>query len=294
MSDTDTESGNSRPEWLSEDVGEATPMTVISSPNAAPSVSSNDEHWLLLWQHRAGIVSHILAVAAVSTVSLWVSDEAMGGGGVSWAEGDAKRVFNWHPVLMVIAFAFMTVSSLAFSMQWRSNDRKINKALHAIQWGVAAICAAVGIVAVVRSHNDPVSGFIANLYSLHSWIGVGVILLYVCQFFAGILSFGLNIPTISPAARAKVMNLHKFLGPIIYIAVACTILLGIQEKEGFVKCSYKVDKADLFPIQHFSEIPRACRISHSLGIIVFAMTLSTSFALHDFSDRPMHRTRHSE
>ena len=280
----DTESASQRPDWLHDNI-EATPIASAGGAAAAvpPVLGWEGEHWLLKWQHRAGILSHILALSAVFVVSAWVSDEAMGGGGVSWAEGDAKRVFNWHPILMIVAFAFMTVASLSFFMKWRSADRKVNKTLHAMQWGVAAVCATVGIVAVVKSHNDPVSGFIANLYSLHSWIGIGIILLYVAQFLAGAMSFGLSLQGISNQQRGKVMNLHKFFGPLIYVGTAFTILLGIQEKEGFIGCSYKVDKADIFPIQNFSEIPRACRISHSLGVIVFTMALSTAFALFDFS-----------
>jgi len=289
---SDTESGNSRPDWLKGNPEESTPMAGGPANNPSPpsgTQSANGEHWLLRFQHHAGVLSHILALMAVCVVSLWVSDEAMGGGGVSWSEGDAKRVFNWHPVMMIVAFAFMTVSSLAFFMRWRSVDRMVNKTLHVVQWTVAAICASIGLVAVFKSHNDAASGYIANLYSLHSWIGIAVILLYVAQFLAGVLSFALKIQRITPSTRAKVMNLHKFFGPTIYIAVAFTILLGIQEKEGFIGCSYKVDQADTFPLQHFSEIPRACRISHSLGIIVFTMALCTTFALYDFSGVPMNR-----
>ena len=292
---SDTESGNSRPDWLKGDPEESTPIAGPANPSVSTALagteSSSGEHWLLRFQHHAGVLSHILALIAVCVVSLWVSDEAMGGGGVSWADGDAKRVFNWHPVMMVVAFAFMTVSSLSFFMRWRSADRKVNKTLHVVQWTIAAICASIGLVAVFKSHNDAASGFIANLYSLHSWIGIAVILLYVAQFLAGGLSFALNIQRITPSTRAKVMNLHKFFGPTIYIAAAFTILLGIQEKEGFIGCSYKVDQADTFPLKHFSEIPRACKISHSLGIIVFAMALCTTFALYDFSGVPLNRPR---
>ena len=275
---------NGRPEWL--EAGQATTtedhaLVSAGGPSGARSLSGGTPG-LLVWQHRAGVLSHILALAAVSIVSLWVSDEAMGGGGVSWEEGEAKLVFNWHPVLMVLAFSFMTVSSLAFSMPWKSSHRRINKALHVTEWVVAAICAAVGMAAVFKSHNDPSSGFIANLYSLHSWVGLGVISLYVCQFLVGIFSFGVNIRRLSPGSKATVMSIHKFLGSFIYKAVALTILLGIQEKEGFINCSYQVDEADVNPIQHFSDIPRVCKISHSLGLIIFAMAISTGFSLHDF------------
>jgi len=127
-----------------------------------------------------------------------------------------------------------------------------------------------------------VSGYIANLYSLHSWLGLGVVGLYLCQFLAGFFTFAWPLPFITPVRKAQIMTLHSFLGPFLYTAVAATILLGIQEKEGFVKCGYDVKKADLFPLSHFFLIPTPCLISHALGIVVFATALSTSFALHAF------------
>ena len=85
------------------------------------------------------------------------------------------------------------------------------------------------------------------------------------------------------------LTVDYYVGPMIYLSTAITILLGIQEKERFVGCADKVNKADLFPIQNFYEIPFACRISHSLGIVVLLMTVSTTFAMHDFGQGSVHR-----
>lgn len=137
------------------------------------------------------------------------------------------------------------------------------------------------MLAVFKSHNDPINGYIANLYSLHSWIGVFVLSLYTLQFLYGILAFGgllrrgrLNHPIL--------MEIHKFTGTYIHILVTATILLGIQEKEGFVDCSYAVEEADLFPLSNYGKIPSACKLSHAMGLVVLAMGLLTSFALARF------------
>jgi len=233
-------------------------------------------------QMYAAYLSHVLVLAIIITVGIWVSDEAMGGGGVSWSQGDAKRVFNWHPVLMVTAFSFMTIASLAFRAPYRCADRRATKAMHGTQWAVASICAIVGITAVVKSHNDPVSGYIANLYSLHSWVGIAVIILYSCQFIAGVMAFALDMEFITPSMRANLLLLHKYVGPFVYNATALTIMLGIQEKEGFIGCGYKVETVDSIPITHFFDIPAVCRTGHALGLLVFILALCTSYALHDF------------
>lgn len=52
------------------------------------------------------------------------------------------------------------------------------KLIHLILHGIALVLGAVGIYFAFKNHNE--SG-IANLYSLHSWIGIGTISLYGIQ-----------------------------------------------------------------------------------------------------------------
>lgn len=47
--------------------------------------------------------------------------------------------------------------------------------IHATLHGVGLICAIVGIVAVFRFHNEHK---ITDLYSLHSWLGMFVLVLF--------------------------------------------------------------------------------------------------------------------
>lgn len=76
-----------------------------TSADMGGSENENDELGLLQrLQSYSSMLSLLLSPVAIILVSVWVSNEAMGGGGVSWSEGDAKRVFNWHPVLMIVAF----------------------------------------------------------------------------------------------------------------------------------------------------------------------------------------------
>ena len=98
-------------------------------------------------------------------------------------------------------------------------------------WFVAALSAMISLVAVFKSHNDEVSGYIANLYSMHSWIGSLIILFYILQFAMGAYAFWFSD---QPSLKAAVLQFHVVAGPILYFSVAGNILLGIQEKEGFV------------------------------------------------------------
>jgi cytochrome b-561 len=251
-----------------------------------PLISFQDEHddgvdaWrqrLVRLQRAALILAHCMALLAMLVVGIWI----LYLGGLSWEKGQSKLVFNWHPLLMIAAFCFMTVASLSFRYRGLGT-RKLAKVLHGISWMVAALCVSVGLIAVFRSHNDGVSGYMANMYSLHSWIGIFVGVIYLLQFFSGLVTFGFpsTFLGISPSFKAKMLLVHYYFGPIIYLAMMQTILLGIQEKEGFVGCGYTVEKADIRPWENFDQIPEACRISHLLGFLVLFTGVCTTFALH--------------
>merc|ERR1719296_247177 len=227
-------------------------------------------------QKYALILSHILCLVTLALVGSWINQL----GGLSWSDGEAKEVFNWHPLMMICTFDFMTVASLSFRIPCKSGSRYWVKATHVISWIVAIIFASVGLTAVFKSHNDGLSGYIANLYSLHSWLGILVISLYVCQFIVGTSFFALQFGTSS--ARESMMQLHVFFGPCIYNLTAFTIVSGILEKETFFNCSYDVTSPDLYPYLHFYDIPLECRISHFLGLIVILMAFCTSYALYNF------------
>jgi cytochrome b-561 len=220
------------------------------------------------------ILSHVLALIVLILLGTWISHL---GGLCYWGETETKLIFNWHPLMMILAFCFMTVSSLCFRYQLLPN-RRFAKLCHAVAWTVALVCMSVGLVAVFRSHNDKTSdGYIANLYSLHSWVGLAVLTLYLMQFVAGLCTFGLSdqrigILSFSDSFKAKMLQVHHFFGPIIYVSMLLTILLGIQEKEGFIGCSYPVSEPDMVPFQNYSQIPTVCKISHAVSFPIYNTT----------------------
>lgn len=52
------------------------------------------------------------------------------------------------------------------------------KLIHLILHAIALILGIIGIYTAFKYHNE---SNIANLYSLHSWLGLGVIILYGIQ-----------------------------------------------------------------------------------------------------------------
>ncbi|KAL7563321.1 hypothetical protein ACA910_016678 [Epithemia clementina (nom. ined.)] len=218
----------------------------------------------------AMLLAHLLAIATLFMVYRWIYML----GGLSWTKGKVKLVFNWHPLLMTTAFCFMTAASLSFRTPWISLSRTRRKVIHGLGWFVAAMTMMIALIAVFKSHNDKKSGYIANMYSFHSWLGACVLFVYVLQFLIGGYFFWLSK---SPTLKAWVLQCHVVVGPLLYFAVSITILLGIQEKEGFVGCSYEVDEVNIFP--EIRKIPDTCLVSHTLGLLVFLTMVCTFVAL---------------
>lgn len=280
---------------------EEPPMTMMTTNNNIPSGEGEDaeagirlprsldmDEWnrrIYQAQRISLLLAHVLAIVLLILTGQWVSQL----GGLSWEKGQAKLIFNWHPLLMILAFCFMTISSLSFRYRHFHLSRSTSKLLHGVGWAIGAGCMAVGLVAVFFSHNDRISGFIANMYSLHSWVGMTVLSMYVMQFLVGVSAFVLpDAFGISEVSKAKIVQVHSFFGPILYLSVMLTILLGIQEKEGFVGCGYKVDAPDMIPFQNFSQIPGVCKQSHAMGFCILIMGLCTMFTLHQM-DRTKYR-----
>jgi hypothetical protein len=99
----------------------------------------------------------------------------------------------------------------------------------------------------------------------------------------GILSFGGFYSGSRSASKPILMEVHKFTGTYIHILTTMTILLGIQEKEGFVSCSYTVDLADDPPLFNLGKIPLPCKISHALGLVLLMMGFCTNDGLAKFA-----------
>ena len=229
---------------------------------------------VLRYQVFANFSSHVLALVAMSLVITWV----VRFGGLSWDYGDFLATFNWHPLMMVTGFCFMTVASLAFRHTFPS--RPIRKAVHVMSLSVAIICAIIAMVGAFKSKKIGSYGYFGNLYSLHSWIGTAVIILYLFQYFFGVYAF--VSPFASPQTKAKVILIHKFMGPFLYNAVALTMIVGIQEKENFAPTPcYQLTPHYTF----FYKNTTTCRVSHALGLVIFFMSLSTSFALYDLGGK---------
>lgn len=145
--------------------------------------------------------------------------------GLSW-DGKASE-FNWHPVLVVTGFIFIQgIAIIVYRLPWTWKCSKLlMKSIHAGLNAVAAILAIISLVAVFDFHNTLHN---PNMYSLHSWIGLSVVIFYMLQLLLGFLVFLLPLAPLS--LRGFLMPIHVYSGLLIFGTVIATALMGVTEK----------------------------------------------------------------
>ncbi|XP_068101629.1 plasma membrane ascorbate-dependent reductase CYBRD1 [Hyperolius riggenbachi] len=164
----------------------------------------------------------LLGFALVIFVLVWVLHYS---DGLAWDGGNPE--FNWHPVLIITGFVFIEgIAIIVYRLPWTWRCSKLlMKFIHAGLHLTATVLVIVALVAVFDFHN---AKKIPNMYSLHSWVGLTIVILFVFQFVASIVVYLLPITPVS--VRAAVMPIHVYSGLLLFGGVIGTCLMGITEK----------------------------------------------------------------
>ncbi|XP_043827402.1 lysosomal membrane ascorbate-dependent ferrireductase CYB561A3 isoform X1 [Dromiciops gliroides] len=186
-------------------------------------------------------------------------------GGFGW--DGTSLMFNWHPVLMVAGMVVLYgAASLVYRMPQSWVGPKLPwKLLHAVLHLVAFVLAVLGMVAVFKFHSH---NHIANLYSLHSWLGITAVTLFACQWFLGFSIF--LLPWASPWLRSLLKPIHVFFGAAILSLSMASVLSGINEKLFF---SLKNTTAP------YSSLPPEARFANVTGMLVVVFVVLVLYIL---------------
>uniref|UniRef100_A0A0D9XL98 Cytochrome b561 domain-containing protein n=1 Tax=Leersia perrieri TaxID=77586 RepID=A0A0D9XL98_9ORYZ len=168
-----------------------------------------------------------LAACAAGMVLLWCVH--FRGGLALGSPTNKGLIFNVHPVFMLIGFIILG-SEAIMSYKILPWGHDTNKMIHLLLHAVALLLGSIGIYAAFKFHNE--SG-IANLYSLHSWVGLGTICLYGLQWIFGFVTF--FFPGASPTLRRTALPWHVRAGLFVYILSLLAAELGFLEKLTFLQ-----------------------------------------------------------
>ncbi|KAM5274837.1 transmembrane ascorbate-dependent reductase CYB561 [Ctenodactylus gundi] len=162
--------------------------------------------------------SQLLGLSVVAMTGAWLG---LYRGGIAW---ENTMQFNVHPLCMIIGLIFLQGDALLVYRVFRKETKRTTKVLHGLLHVFAFIIALVGLVAVFDYHRKM---NYADLYSLHSWCGILVFVLYFVQWLVG-FSFFL-FPGASFSLRSRYRPQHIFLGATIFLLSVGTALLGLKE-----------------------------------------------------------------
>ena len=238
---------------------ERTPLTGSSSSSVNGEIVAEivtRRWWAACGVHVFALVALLLGIASVDI-------------NTSWSIG-APEFFNWHPVLMTLAFVvFAPEAALAF--QYGRGSRRTRKNLHVALQTASLVASSIGLWAVFRFHNE---NGIPNLYSLHSWIGLVFYLLYLCQYVSAFSAF--FWPGLDKMVRMRLLPPHAKFGLFAVCALApIAMLTGIIEMLGFraLKKSQGIATCDAVPM------PFACKAGNTMGICVVIVATCTYVAV---------------
>ncbi|XP_023603732.1 cytochrome b ascorbate-dependent protein 3 isoform X3 [Myotis lucifugus] len=186
-------------------------------------------------------------------------------GGFAW--DGSILTFNCHPVLMV---AGMVVVYSAASLVYRLPQSWVGpklpwKIAHASLHLLAFILTVLGLVAVFRYHNNQ---HIANLYSLHSWLGITTVFFFACQWLLGFAVF--LLPWASLWLRSLLKPVHVFFGASILALAMASVISGINEKLFF-----SLKNAT----RPYSSLPGEAVFANGTGMLVVAFGLLVLYIL---------------
>lgn len=113
---------------------------------------------------------------------------------------------------------------------FRFTRKRALKLTHAIIHASAFFFTVIALIAAFDSHNLAKPP-IPNMYSLHSWIGLGAVILFSMQYVVGFAAF--LFPTFTEPIKETLMPAHVFFGTCGFVMAIGAALLGISEKAFF-------------------------------------------------------------
>ncbi|XP_051144973.1 probable transmembrane ascorbate ferrireductase 3 [Andrographis paniculata] len=202
------------------------------------------------------VLAHLFGIIAIILLLVWLLHYREG---IDLDSDNAYRVFNVHPFLMFFGFIFMAGQAM-MAYKTVGAERQVKKLVHMFFHLVAMVLGIVGLHAAFKFHDQ---AGVTNLYSLHSWIGIGTFSLFCLQWLFGLVVF--LFPGAPSETKARVHPWHISAGRALLFMAICAALTGLMEKVTYLR------------LQHHHE----ARVINFLGlaILLFGIFVDLSISL---------------
>lgn len=214
-------------------------------------------------------LSQCLGMCAIVSVAVWMG--AYEDGGFSWSENPEKQ-FHYHPTFMAIGLIFLQGEAILVYRVFRKERKSFTKLLHLITHSIVLVFTIIALRAVFDSHDyhrNPEGELspLPNLYSLHSWVGISVVVFYFMQYLGGFTTF--FFPGLAIEVRKCFLPFHQLFGILIFIGCSTAALMGISERAAWSNLCWTRDR-HLCGQQLLSNFLGVCIIGYC-GCVVFVV-----------------------
>ncbi|KAL3830628.1 hypothetical protein ACJIZ3_019431 [Penstemon smallii] len=96
------------------------------------------------------IFAHLVAIAVTTLVLVWLLHFR---GGFAFKSDDKAKIFNLHPLLMVLGFVLISGEAI-MAYKTAPSTRKSQKLFHLILHLIALVAGIIGIYSVFKFHNE--------------------------------------------------------------------------------------------------------------------------------------------
>ncbi|KAL3277071.1 hypothetical protein HHI36_012432 [Cryptolaemus montrouzieri] len=190
--------------------------------NTDVNIDAESDQYLVLY----GLVT-MLGIALIFATYYWSSEYL---GGFSWF--DPKTELNYHALLMMIGLVFLNSQSMLIfrTMKYlnRMKSKRVSPLFVIIIHGVLQVVGLIlGIFSLKAAFDSQKYAVQPNMYTLHSWLGMGTFIFYTFQIIFGLICV---IPWL-PGKVVKVsLPIHITFGNACMVLIIVSSLLGFMEK----------------------------------------------------------------
>lgn len=128
--------------------------------------------------------------------------------------------------MLILNVYYASFQAILVYRGFRTLRKRTLKWTHSILHMIIFILTVLALQAVFNSHNlsDPPK---PNMYSLHSWLGIGAVVLFSLQMVSGFYTF--LIPGVKEHIRMALMPYHIFFGLFGFVLSIASALMGLTE-----------------------------------------------------------------
>jgi len=216
-----------------------------------------DDNWKRIFRFEFGTLAVLGSLISFIMLVFYLNDT---GGWTLRTLVLTREYFDWHPLLMGIAFLlFMTPAVLSFEVF--PFVRHTNKNIHGLLNTLGFVAAIAGFAIILDCHQNLSTK--GSFHTLHSAVGVTTLGFYFINLSLAIILYVMGC---GGSLRGSLKPLHKRLGFLTILCGYSTICIGLMEDS-------------------LTKFGDARRLSYAIGIGVYLTAAGVIFSICNFIEK---------